>query len=179
MRGADLSGREADRSGGGPIRRCTVLDLDEMLNIAVGCYPPFNQQKALAWAERVMLDPNHGFFRANDCWGCTVLTAFFFEDRPRALMLFLAGRPGAAWQAVQTLATMIAWGQRLGASSYTFGEDTGMRMDVLARRLKAKFPGLEATRPSFRIHFPSASVPQPEPQPAPTSRVAFWQPKAA
>lgn len=128
------------------LRTCTVMDIPEMLAIAVQCYPPFNQRKAVAWAESAMMRPEFGFFRTDNAWGCAVLADVFYEERPRCAMMFLAGRNGKAWEAVAVLRTMVEWGRRAGAASFTFGEDTGMRMDVLAKRI-----GAGRDRPNYRL----------------------------
>ena len=129
-----------------PVRRCTVLDIEDMLRIANECYPHFNQRKAIAWAEGALLNAQFGFFRTANSWGCAVLAEVFYEETPRCAMMFLAARDGKAWEAVTVLKALVEWGRRSGATSFTFGEDTGMRMDVLAKRIGAK-----VDRPNYRL----------------------------
>lgn len=131
------------------VRRCTIMDIVDMLQIAHACYPPFNQRKAVEWAEAAMLDPKFGFFRTDDAWGCAVLAEVFYDDKKRCAMMFLAGRNGKAWEAVVVLRAMIEFGRRAGAASFTFGEDTGMEMATLAKRV-----GAVRERPAFRVDFP-------------------------
>lgn len=138
------------------VRRCTVLDINECLKIAVDCYKQkFDPQRGREWAEKMLFDANHGFFRTDDAWGCATLANLWYEDKPRAMMLFLAGRPGSAWQACALLEAMVEWARGNGATSFNFGEETGMRMDVLARRLNAKLRSnglaVEIARPSFKV----------------------------
>lgn len=130
------------------IRRCTLLDLPDLLVIAKSCYPPFDQAKALAWAESSMMKPQtFGFFRTDDCWGCATVGALMFYDaKPRGVMLFCAGRNGKAWEAVAVMRALLEWAKAKGATSFTFGEDTGMRMEAIAKRLGAK-----KDRPSFKV----------------------------
>lgn len=147
------------------VRRCTVMDLGDMLRIAVTCYPPFDHRKALAWAEGAMLNPKFGFFRTDNAWGCAVLAEVFYEDKTRCAMMFLAGRDGKAWEAIAVLKALIEWGRRAGAASFTFGEDTGMRMETLAKRL-----GAQRERPAFRLDLKAA------PQKPETSYISsFWK----
>lgn len=120
------------------VRRATVLDIPECLAIAKACYRPFDVPKVLRWAEGALLQPDVAFFRTEDAWGCVMKVDMFYEEKPRAIMLFLAGRHGKAWQALAVLRTMLNWAQAQGCASFDFGEDTGMRMDVMARRIGAQ-----------------------------------------
>lgn len=137
------------------VRRCIVPDIVDMLQIAVECYPTFNQLKAVQWAEGAMLNPKFGFFRTDNTWGCAVLAEVFYDDKLRCAMMFLAGRDGKAWEAVAVLKAMIEWGRRSGAASFTFGEDTGMQMETLAKRV-----GAVRERPAFRLDFQRQAKPE-------------------
>lgn len=130
------------------VRRCTVMDLYDMLRIATECYPSFNQQKSVEWAESAMMDPKFGFFRTDNAWGCAVLARVFYDDKLRAAMMFLAARGGKAWEAVAVLKAMVEWSRGAGASQFSFGEDTGMQMETLAKRV-----GAVRERPAFRVDF--------------------------
>ena len=102
-----------------------------------------------------MFKPEVAFFRTDDVWGCAMVGALMFYDaKPRGVMVFLAGRHGKAWQAVQVLREMVGWARGKGATSFTIGEDTGMRIEALAKRIGAK-----RDRPSFRLELTS----KPEP----------------
>lgn len=138
-----------------PVRRATVLDIPDMLRIARACYKPFNEHKAVEWAENSMLSPKMGFFRTDDAWGCAVLAQVFYEEQQRCAMMFLAARDGKAWEAVAVLRAMIEWGRRAGAASFSFGEDTGMKMDVLAKRI-----GAARDRPNYRLELQAISIPK-------------------
>ena len=122
-----------------------------MMEVAEECYRrPFEKRKALAWGERAMLDPKMGFFRAPEAWGCAALGELFYEQRPKGVMLFLAARKGRPWQALAALRAMIDWAESQGCGSFDFGEDTGMRIDVLA-----KYLGASLNRPTYRVQLVS------------------------
>lgn len=137
------------------VRRCIIPDLVDMLQIAVECYEPFDQVKAVQWAEGAMMNPKLGFFRTDNVWGCAVLAEVFYDDKLRCALMFLAGRDGKAWEAVAVLKAMIEWGRVAGAASFTFGEDTGMRMETLAKRV-----GAVRERPAFRLDFARPAKPE-------------------
>jgi hypothetical protein len=134
------------------VRRCTVMDVPDMLRIAVSCYPEFNQRKAVEWGQGALLNPEMAFFRTDNCWGAVTTASLWYEDKPRAVVAFLAGSHGKAWEAVQVLRAMIGWARDHGAASFSFGEETGMRMSALAKRV-----GAVEDRPSFRLDFPAHS----------------------
>lgn len=135
------------REGNIPTRRCTVLDIPWMLEVAQECYrKPFDRSKALAWGERAMLDPKMGFFRSSEAWGCAVLAELFYEQRPKAMMLFLASRKARPWQALAAFRAMLEWSSSQGCASFDFGEDTGMRIEVLA-----KYFGARMNQPTYRV----------------------------
>lgn len=128
------------------IRRCTLVDIADMLAIAKSCYPPFDETKAVEWAQSAMFDPSYGLFRDDDSWGAARVFTTWWEDRPRATSMFLTGRDGQAWQACKVLRAMIEWSRQRGAVSFAFGEETGMRMEALAKRV-----GASRDRPSFKL----------------------------
>jgi hypothetical protein len=146
-----------------PLRRCTILDLPDMLRIAVSCYPEFNQRKAVEWAQGALLSPKIAFFRTDDCWGAVTTAELWYEDQPRAVVAFLAGSNGKAWEACVVLRAMLEWSRRAGAASFSFGEETGMNMEALAKRI-----GAQRDRPSFRLE-----IAQPKPETPYLS--TFWR----
>lgn len=130
-----------------PVRRATVLDIPEMVDIAGECYRrQFDPAKALAWGETAMFNPKMVFVRSKDAWGCAGLVDLFYEQRPKGMMLFLAARRGKAWQACAVLKGMIEWCRSKNAGSFDFGEETGMDLSVLAKRV-----GAATNRPSYRV----------------------------
>jgi hypothetical protein len=138
------------------VRRATVLDMREMIEIAQECYAQskgVSVEKAVEWGEKAMLNPNMAFFRTEDAWGCVAVAEVFYLEGPKATMMFLAARNGKAWEACKVLRAMIAWSRSKGASSFHFGEDTGMRMDVMAKRV-----GAVVDRPTYTLKLRSEAM---------------------
>jgi hypothetical protein len=129
------------------VRRATILDIDDCMDIARESYGSFDEVAALKWGVNTMLNPDVAFFRTDRAWGASGLVPVFYEPKgTRAAMLFLAARKGAAWEACQILRAMLAWAQSRGAAMYLFGEETGMNLAPLAKRV-----GAVVDRPSYRV----------------------------
>lgn len=128
-------------------RRATVLDLPDLLAIARDSYGlDFDELKAREFGLMALMNPNIGCFRTEDAFCIGGLSEFFWEDERRANVMFLAVRDKQSWQAVKALRAVVAWAKAKGAGSFHFGEETGMRMDVIAKRI-----GASKDRPSYRI----------------------------
>jgi hypothetical protein len=125
-----------------------MLDIPDMLAIALVCYKdfPFDQRKAVEWAQSALMDPSFGIFRDNDSWGAAKVFDVWWEPQPRAMSMFLTCRDKKSWDAVRVLRAMIEWSRGKGASQFAFGEETGMRMEALAKRV-----GASRDRPSYKV----------------------------
>jgi hypothetical protein len=130
------------------IRRVTIMDIPDCIAIARACYPPFDEAEAREWGTKAMLDKSTAFFRDDDAWGCCAISKLFYEAKPRCAMLFLAVRRGAVWQACKVVKAMVAWSKSKGASGFHFGEETGMDLSPIAKRVGAKLD-----RPSYKVDF--------------------------
>lgn len=138
------------RTSGG-VRRATVVDLPALLSIARECYPAFEETKASDWSLSALMSPNIACFRDDDAFACAGLSEFFWEDQKRANLIFLGARKGAVWQTVRVMRAVLGWAKSRGAGSFHFGEETGMDMAPIARRIRAM-----KDRPSYRIDLRSA-----------------------
>lgn len=129
------------------VRRATVIDLPELLDIARASYGvQFDERKAQDFGLAALMNPNIGTFRDNDALCMVGLSEFFFEDEKRANVMFLAVRDQQSWQAVKVIRAALQWSKLKGAGSFHFGEETGMKMETIAKRI-----GATKDRPSFRI----------------------------
>jgi len=129
------------------VRRATVVDLNDMLDIARESYGrKFDPQKAQNFGLTALLSPQVGAFRDDDAFCMVGLSTFWWESETRANVMFLAVRKRQAWQAVKVMRAALQWAKSKGAGSFEFGEETGMRMEAIARRI-----GATQNRPSYRI----------------------------
>jgi hypothetical protein len=157
------------------VRRATILDVDDCLAIARESYAgyEYDEDVARTWAISSMLNPNIAFFRTDRAFGGVALAPVFYEPGPgHGVAVFLACRKDAPFQLCQILRSMIAWSRSRGATKFDFGEDTGMNLAVLAKRIGAK-----QGRPHYRVDL-SSCPPSPQPshsysKPASASAPAF------
>lgn len=131
------------------IRLATVEDLDDIIEIGLSRYPEFHVENTRRWAEQAISNPNMLFVRSDNGFGVAGLTSFFYEPNvKRATMMYLCTREHSRMEGYRILKMMIQWAKILGATSFHFGEETGIDLSPLAKRLGAK-----VDRPSYRIEF--------------------------
>lgn len=129
------------------VRRATVVDLPLMLDIARASYGvQFDEDKAREFGLRTLMSPEIAAFLDDDAFCMVGLSEYFWERQKRANCMFTAVRKAQVWQAVKTVRAALQWSRSKGASSFHIGEETGMDMGVIAKRL-----GLAKDRPSYRI----------------------------
>lgn len=129
------------------IRRATVIDLGDLLDIARESYGRrFDAQKAQDFGLMALMSPQIAVFRDDDAFCMVGLARFFWEPSDRANVMFLAVRRRQSWQAVKCMRAVLAWSKQRGAGSLDFGEETGMEMGIIAKRI-----GAQQNRPSYRV----------------------------
>lgn len=121
------------------IRRITLDDFPDCFAIARSCYPPFDERSMYDWAVKAIHSPSTIAIRSNDAFGLATVAGIAWEPSElHGSQLFLAVRGKAVWQACKLVKTMRDWAiDVMGAVDYQFGEATGMRMDIIAKRIGA------------------------------------------
>lgn len=94
----------------------------------------------------MILLPNFLFIRNDVAWGCASISKFFYEATSRGAMLFIVARTGQSWAACKILRSMRDWAFSMGATSFHFGESSGMNMAPFAKRL-----GARVERPTYTV----------------------------
>ena len=121
------------------IFRATEDDIPRLLAIAAYAYPEFDLAASMQWAEQAFRNPDIGIWVGQRTLGVSAVSAPFYSPaRRRGVMLFLAAEPGAGYEPVKMLRTMVDWClNERGAASFHFGEDTGANLAPLAKRVGA------------------------------------------
>lgn len=121
------------------IRRITLDDFPDCFAIADACYPAFDKTAMWKWAIHAIHSPNFIGVRTDDAFGFASVSGIIWNPAERhGSQMFLGVRDNAVWQAVKIVRTMAEWcTEIMGAEDYHFGEATGMRMDIIAKRVGA------------------------------------------
>lgn len=121
------------------IRRITLDDFPDCFAIADCCYPAFDKTAMWKWAIHAIHSPTVIAIRTDDAFGLANVAALTWEPgKIHGAQQFLAARNKAVWQAVKIVRTMAEWcTEVMGAEDYHFGQATGMRMDIIAKRIGA------------------------------------------
>jgi hypothetical protein len=121
------------------IRHATEDDAPRLLAIAAYAYPEFDLAASIQWAEGAFRNPDIGIWLGERTLGVAAVSApFYAPQQRRGVMLFLASEPGAGYEPVKMLRTMVDWClNERGAASFNFGEDTGANLAPLAKRVGA------------------------------------------
>ncbi len=122
------------------IRRITIDDFPDCFAIARASYNmPFDEVAMYNWALMAINQPTVIAIRDDDTFGIASVAPVAWE--PGVLhgsQQFLAVRNNAVWSACKLVKIMRDWCiEVMGAVDYHFGEATGMRMDVIAKRVGA------------------------------------------
>lgn len=121
------------------IRRCTLEDREFILAVAEDRYDTFHRDKASAWIEQMttisadqalMLRGESGFLIA-------IAHRIFHSQKLEVHLVFWATRPNRSFEGFHMLEMMIDWARDMGAS-VNFGEQTGIDLRSVAKRLGAK-----------------------------------------
>ena len=90
------------------IRRATEEDAPHLLAIAAYAYPEFDLAASIQWAEHAFRNPDIGIWVGQRTLGVSAVSApFFAPSKRRGVMLFLAAEPGAGYEPVKMLRTMV------------------------------------------------------------------------
>ena len=140
------------------IRRVTMDDLPECLDIAVACYRQrFDQRKAWEWSMHALARPEFCGVRDDDAFAVGTVKEIFWEpgDVRHGYMVFLALRtPWAAQQGVRCLQTLRDWATVLmGAVDFVISEDTGADFSAFAKRI-----GAVQNRPTYTYRTEAADL---------------------
>jgi hypothetical protein len=122
------------------VKRITLDDLPACFDIARESYAghPFDERAMWAWAVKAINTPTVIAIRDDDAFGLAEATGLPWLPREiHGAQLYLAMRKKAVWQGLRIARIMRDWCFVNGAVDYQFGEATGMRMDVFAKRLGA------------------------------------------
>jgi hypothetical protein len=120
------------------IRPATAGDFDHIFEIARSAYPEFNEETSRLWGLKALQNPNILIAIGDRGFGvCGVSAPFYAPHKPKAVMLFLASTERAGYEPCAMLRYMIKWSQERGAVSFHFGEDTGVNLAPLAKRVRA------------------------------------------
>jgi hypothetical protein len=122
------------------IRRITIDDIPDCFAIARRSYNiPFDEQATYSWGLMALHDPNTIAIRTEDGFGLAKVSSVIWEPGVlHGAQQFIAVRDKAVFQACKIMRYMRDWCcLAMGAVDYQFGEATGMRMDIIAKRLGA------------------------------------------
>ena len=121
------------------IRRATEADFLRILTIAVSSYREFDIENAYLWGVKSLENPDIAIWVGDHTFGVSGVSApFYAPAKRRGVMLFLASEPRAGYEPCKMLRTMIEWClNERGATSFHLGEDTGVNLAPLAKRVGA------------------------------------------
>jgi hypothetical protein len=123
------------------IRPATAGDLDKILAIARAAYADFDfdDEACRQWALKAFQNPDVLIAVGNHGFGVSGVSAPFWAPlKRRGVMVFLASTGGSGYEPCAILRYMIKWALRdRGASTYHFGEDTGVNFAPYAKRVGA------------------------------------------
>lgn len=120
------------------IRRATLADLDFLIGVAKDVYPPFDEDVARAYIDANIGKTSQLWVRGEYGAGVIVSHKPFYATEIRASLLWLAARPNRTMEGYRILCYLLEQARAAGAHTLRFGEETGMRFDILAKRLGAK-----------------------------------------
>lgn len=131
------------------IRPATAGDFDRIFEIARNAYPEFNEETSRLWGQSALQNPNVLVAVGERGFGVAAVSApFYAPHKLKAVMLFLASTKGAGYEPCALLRYMINWAKERGAVSFHFGEETGVNLAPLAKRVRAT-----KDRDSYAIRF--------------------------
>lgn len=131
------------------IRRATRDDIPFLLDVARSAYGArFESGAAATFIARALGEPSMIVLRGEHGGAVASMTRSFYDSAPRAYLLFIASRPGRGLlgEGVALVRAVDAWRRERGAIALHFGEDTGVNLAPIARRL-----GAAVDRPSYVI----------------------------
>ena len=135
------------------IRPASLEDFDLIIAIAKAAYADaegVDVAGCRAWAAQVVLRPDVLIVVGERCFAVGSVSATFYRpDVRKGYMLFLAGLPGAVFEECAALRYLISWAKERGAQSFHFGEQTGVNLAPIARRV-----GATVDRPSYVVEMP-------------------------
>lgn len=133
------------------IRRATVEDIGDIIDIAREAYGSFNEPFAQAFIRQNIDNPCMLIIRTEIAFGCAYFNDWPFEFNTRdGAMEFLAARPGVvgARHAYYLFGKMIEWAQQNGVTEFVMRSKT----DKSLRKL-AEMYGMKEDTPSFSLKF--------------------------
>ena len=122
------------------IRRITLDDFPDCFAIADASYGLIYDKTAMwKWAIHAIHSPTVIGVKSENAFGfANAASVVWNPSEVHGSQLFLAVRNKAVWEAVKIVRTMAEWCiEVMGAEDYHFGEMTGMRMDIIAKRVGA------------------------------------------
>jgi len=122
-------------------QRITPDDWSDLLAIMEECYKtPFDPEAVYRWGMAALQNPTIIAVRSADAFGLAQAAGLpWLPKEIHGCQLYIAMRPKAVWQGVRIMRIMANWCTGvMGAVDYQFGEATGMRMEIFAKRLGAR-----------------------------------------
>jgi len=132
------------------IRPATEADFDRIIGMARAVYADdFDEQATRQWGLEALRSPKVLIAVGERGFGVAGVSAPFYAPRRlRGIMMFLASTGAAGYEPCAILRYMVTWAKERGAVSFAFGEETGVNLEPLARRV-----GASKDRDSYVIRF--------------------------
>ena len=130
------------------IRKATVDDFPFIIDLAVKRYPKFDVESSLLWARKAIDLPGIMIARGEKSFAIGSIAAPFYDPTTfRGYMVFLCAQEDCGYEPVPLARFLIKWALiERGASSFHFGEATGVNLAPLAKRL-----GADIDSPSYVV----------------------------
>lgn len=75
------------------IRLCTASDIDDLINLAVECYPKFNVESSLSWLKARISNPDIFIAKGDSCGGMAFINrTFYFPESTTFELEFICCR---------------------------------------------------------------------------------------
>lgn len=131
------------------IRPATIADIPFLLSVARACYShKFDEKSVVHFLRQAMASPHMLVLRSERGLLVASIVRQFWGGEPEAFVQFLAAIPsrGLIGDGLRLVRAADEWRRERGADSLRFGEETGIQMSAIARRL-----GAVQDTPSFII----------------------------
>ena len=128
------------------IRRCTLADVDFMLEVAEHRYgaKDFDRIGVRMWLIERMDSPEMGFFRGEYSTGCCHIGKRYMQPNHwQAFLTVLASKPQKtlSMEPFRICEAMVEWARTKGATKFWFSDITGHDLGAFVRHLGAREAG--------------------------------------
>ena len=129
------------------VRRCTLADVDFLLEIAEHRYGPadFDRKAVKAWLiERIPQQEIIAFFRGKHSAGaCHLGVRYMAPTHQQCYLTVIASIPqrGLSMEPYRILEAMVDWGRKRGASKFWASDVTGIDLKPIIQRLGGRHAG--------------------------------------